>query len=403
VELAGRLNSFEQAAVALAVTRQLQITGRHVQRLTQEVGAELAQQRDEQAQRQRRRQLPAEAAPPPVAVVEVDGGRIFTRQPGAVGVQDAEVKEAKVADLLGLDSPVQAADPQPEPPASFRDAPRIRRLVRRRQGRAGGSAEEPEPTAADEPVEAGAPPRPPRAERPERLRRTCVAAMGDSHAFGPLVAAAAQRRGFFEAARQAFVADGAHYNWDIHRGYFPHFVAIADFIHVLCYLYRAACAVQPDEAARWAQYEAWMAACWQGRAAEVQQELACWQGRLGRPPPGEGLAEEDPRVALADALCYLGNNAPRRDYPSYRRQGLPVTSSLMESLVGEFNARLKGRDKHWNRPEGAEAILQVRAAVLSEDGRLGRYFATRPGCPYRRRPRPQGSAPRRRCRAKRRT
>jgi hypothetical protein len=62
-----------------------------------------------------------------------------------------------------------------------------------------------------------------------------------------------------------------------------------------------------------------------------------------------------------------------------------VTSSLVESLVGEFNARVKGRKKHWNRPKGAEEILQVRAAVLSEDDRLARHFAARPGSLYRRR------------------
>ena len=37
------------------------------------------------------------------------------------------------------------------------------------------------------------------------------------------------------------------------------------------------------------------------------------------------------------------------------------------------------------RDAGAEAILQVRAALLSEDGRLARYFADRPGRLYRRR------------------
>jgi hypothetical protein len=84
------------------------------------------------------------------------------------------------------------------------------------------------------------------------------------------------------------------------------------------------------------------------------------------------------------------------DYPRYRREGLPVTSSLVESLVGEFNARVKGKDKHWNRSageavEGGEAILQLRAAVLSQDGRLARFFASRPGCPYRRRPEPNAS------------
>ena len=57
----------------------------------------------------------------------------------------------------------------------------------------------------------------------------------------------------------------------------------------------------------------------------------------------------------------------------------------MESLVGEFNARVKARQKFWNRPAGAEAILQVRAALLSQDGRLERYFAERSGNPYRRR------------------
>jgi hypothetical protein len=34
--------------------------------------------------------------------------------------------------------------------------------------------------------------------------------------------------------------------------------------------------------------------------------------------------------------------------------------------------------------EGAEPILQLRAAILSEDDRLPRFFAQRPGNPYRR-------------------
>src|SRR5437764_2014189 len=110
-----------------------------------------------------------------------------------------------------------------------------------------------------------------------------------------------------------------------------------------------------------------------------------YQERLGRPPPGEELAATDPRRVLAEALSYLSNNTERMDYPRYRREGLPTTSSLVESLVGEFNARVKGKQKFWNRPGGAEGVLQVRAAYLSEDGRWERYFAERPGSPYRRR------------------
>jgi hypothetical protein len=209
--------------------------------------------------------------------------------------------------------------------------------------------------------------------------------MQNSRAFGPLLAGQAQRRGFYQASRRAFVGDGQAYNWTIHRGYFPHFEPIVDFLHVLCYVYLAAWAVGGEQAQRWSLYLDWLRACWQGRVSEVLEQLTVWQQRLGKPPPGEPLAENDPRRLVAEALTYLQNNQSRMDYPRYRREGLPVTSSLVESLVGEFNARVKGPEKFWNRPEGAEAILQVRAALLSDDDGLGRHFAQRPGCPYRRR------------------
>ncbi len=127
------------------------------------------------------------------------------------------------------------------------------------------------------------------------------------------------------------------------------------------------------------------APCWQGRVAEVIEQLQDWQGRVGRPPPGEELPASDPRRTVAEALGYFGHNKERMKYPEYRQQGLPVTSSLVESLVGQVNARVKSKQKYWNRGEGAEAILQLRAAALSEDGRLDRYLRERPGSPYRRR------------------
>src|SRR5687768_10754103 len=61
-----------------------------------------------------------------------------------------------------------------------------------------------------------------------------------------------------------------------------------------------------------------------------------------------------------------GRGGRRSAADAGRREGLPTTGRLVESLVGEFNARVKGRQKFWNRPAGAEAILQVRAALLSE-------------------------------------
>ena len=42
-------------------------------------------------------------------------------------------------------------------------------------------------------------------------------------------------------------------------------------------------------------------------------------------------------------------------------------------------------ERFWDNPEGAEAILQLRAAVLSDDNRLQTFVLTRPGCATRRR------------------
>lgn len=387
VAAAGQLKSFQQAAVALRLLAKLPISARHVGRLVQQAGAELAQARDHKA-RQRRRRQPATttAQAPAVAVVEVDGGRLGTRRPGCgPGVHQPQAREDKIACLVSVRSTTAPTDPQPEPPASFLQPPRVARLVRQMRAAATGAATEPDepsaavgeapPTAADERWQGA----------PKRLVRTCVATLSDSRAFGPMVAGEAHGRRFYQASRRAFVADGQAYNWKLQRGYFPDFEPIVDFLHVLCYLFVAAQATGATEAERWSVYVDWLRSCWQGRVSAVLAALAAAQERLGRPPPGEALAERDPRRLVAEALCYLKNNAKRMDYPRYRCQGLPVTSSLVESLVGEFNARVKGRDKWWNAPDGAEAILQVRAAVLSEDDRLARHFANRPGNPHRRR------------------
>ena len=369
----------------------IDISESQVRRLAHEVGQELIAQRDRQAVEHRRRQLAARTEVIPEAVViEVDGGRIRTRAAGAgPGVHDAQNKEDKIACLATLSGPTSPADPCPEPPASFVCPRRVQRLVAGMKGQAGGtdSQEIPEPSVPAGDTAAPAPPE----DRwsPARRVRTCVASLEKSSAFGPLVAAEAQRRGFYQAKRRAFVADGLAYNWTIHRGYFRDFEPIVDFLHVLCYVYSSARAVSEDEAGGWSVYLRWMRACWQGRAADVLAELDSWQERLGPPPAGEAkTAEErrDPRRVVWEARSYLRNNAKRMDYPRYRKEGLPTTSSLVESLVGEFNARVKSKQKHWDRPHGAESILQLRAAVLSEDDRLGRFFANRPGCPFRKRP-----------------
>jgi len=384
VELAARLKSAQQAQIALRVLDHLKISTRHIGTLTKEIGLELAQARDEKVGKHRRRQLqPQVQNPPEVVALEVDGGRLETRQPGCgPGVHQEQNKEDKIACLVSLSSQQHAQDPQPEPPPSFVDPPRVARLVQQMQQQTAPQAPPTEPVESPQ-----AEPSPAAQEdwpgAPKRLVRTCVASMVNSRAFGPMVAAEAQSRGFYQAKRGAFVGDGQKYNWTIQRAYFPHFEAIADLLHVLCYLYQAAWAVGAASGQGWSLYVQWLRACWQGRVAEVIKQLRWWQEQLG--PPQVDQEGADPRQQVSATLVYLSNNQGKMDYPRYRREGLPITSSLVESLVGEFNDRVKAKNKYWNRPEGAEAILQVRAAVLSEDERLARHFADRPGNPFRRR------------------
>jgi hypothetical protein len=365
------------------------ISESQVRRLAHEVGRELIDERDQKAVEHRRRQLvPRTDVVPEVVVVEVDGGRIRTRAAGsAAGVHEAQNKEDKIACLATLRGPAFTADPCPEPPEAFLCPRRVQWLVAQMKGLAGEAdpqeirdepADPQSAPTADEPTDRWS---------PKRLVRTCVASLEASCSFGPLVAAEAQQRHFYAAPRRAFVADGAAYNWAIHEGYFREFEPVVDLLHVLCYLYSSARAVSPDEPSGWDRYRVWMRACWQGRVAGVLAELDRWQEHLG-PPSGEAPGTEDrrdPRRVVWEARSYLRNNEKRMDYPRYRQLGLPTTSSLVESLVGEFNARVKAKQKHGNRPVGAESILQLRAAVLSEDERLARYFATRPGCPFRKR------------------
>ena len=53
------------------------------------------------------------------------------------------------------------------------------------------------------------------------------------------------------------------------------------------------------------------------------------------------------------------------NYPEYRKQGLPLTSSHIESTVKLINRRIKGSEKFWLR-EASECVLQLRADYLSD-------------------------------------
>lgn len=359
---------------------EVTISGRQVARIAAEVGRELEAQRDRPDPRPPE---PAVATRPALAVVEVDGGRLRIRGgdrdgPGAHG---AAWREDKIALLATAARHRSETDPQPELPASFRDPESVQKLAREIGGVGSLGPVTPGPRPPDD---APAPSGPVARRTPELLVRTYVATTRDSEAFGPMVAAEARRRNFEAAACGVFVGDGAAWLWKLQRRHFPGFTPVADFLHVLSYVFASARAVATEPEARWAYYLRWAEACWQGRAARVIEELRGIRESWGRLPARdlEPPAEDDPREVLSRGIVYLEHNVERMDYPRYRREGLPTTSSHAESTVKVFNRRLKGTEKSWG-VAGAEAMLQLRAAYLSEDGRLERHHRDRPYSPHR--------------------
>jgi hypothetical protein len=385
VRQAAKAPSFAEASDDLRELAGVSISATHLQRLCERVGQEWAQARDEDVERFRQQQLPAvPAAPPAVAAVMLDGGRLQTRAVAeGRGVHGPAWQETKVACCLSLASTEKAVDPQPEPPKALLDPPKVARLAVEMKARraAGVARQEPGTRAGSKPKEKRRRSRRPRWQ-PRKLVRTVVASMSDSDTFGWQVAAEVQRRRLGEAGRKACVCDGQKWNWTI---FLLHllpwgFIGILDFIHLAVHLYAAAQAVGGKPGEAWLRYEQWLRWAWSGEVKRLLGGLSEAAKHRGMPPPG--AKEDDPRQVLADVVGYVANNRDKMDYPTYRRQGLPLTSAPVESVIKQVNRRVKGTEKFWLRG-GVEGVLQVRAAYLSEDGRADRHWA---------RPRPRGRA-----------
>jgi len=365
--------SFREASDDLNALAELSISPSHLQRLGERIGREWRDARDAEVQQYREHQLPRTyAGPPATAAVMLDGGRYQSRAEGAGrGVTDPAWKEIKVACCQTYTAREHRSDPQPQPPAKFVDRTEVARLAAELKGHGGPAAGPPSPAQPRRPRRARG-----RRQRPSRrLVRTVVATTRDTEAFGWQVAAEVHRRGLDQAKRKACLADGSRALWGLFELHLvaAGFIGILDFVHLLVHLYAAAGAAEGRGSdAAWGLYVEWIGLAWAGQVVALLAALQVVRDRLGEPPPG--AKEDDPRRVVAETIGYVRNNRERMDYPSYRRQGLPISSAPVESTIKRMNRRIKGSEKFW-LTEGAEAVAQLRAAYLSEDDRVDRYWA----------------------------
>ena len=363
--------SFQQAAEDLRVLGEVKVSANRIHRAAQRVGEERIADRCAVASAYQQLPIPAQQqtpgpAPPEVGCIQTDGGRIQIRPRGAAwNESDTWWRESKVGCLLSMTSDTHAEDPTPTIPATFVDRARMAKISREIKGFSSETA-----SAESSPDALESLPR----EGPKVVAQTVVATTQKVDAFGELLVAKAHALGFAAAERKAFVGDGSETNWGLWRRCFSHYIPILDWVHAICYVYAAAMAgVAAPEG--WLAYCQWAQWLWSGQIDRILEQLRERQTQIGLPVAGD--AETSPQHRLADALRYLDNQRLRLNYPEYRRLGLPITSSHVESTIKRINRRMKGTEKFWD--EGAEPLLHLVADHLGTPDDRNPYWTSRPG------------------------
>ena len=403
------LKSFPQAAVASQKLLEFALGSKRIERVTERIGSgrigsERVAQRKAAVLAHKTRPLmekvagPPDVAPPECAAVMCDGGRHQRVEQN----EDSKTHwyEYKAGICLSVASVVSAQDPCPEVPAFLLDHDAVATLTREIGHREIGHKAADVPEAADPSgvsladtatgaslealltasaaaaeLATSASPRRGLPLSPQVLSRDVVATLENSREFGRLLATQAWSLGLFQATRKAFVADGLNWNWSLFEQHFQpfEFVPILDLIHAVTYVFAAATAGRPPSESG-TIYRRWVTWVWRGEVSQVIVELAARQAELGLPTDTD--SDTSPRRIVRDALTYLQNQQSRMNYPEYRRQGLPLTSSHMESTIKELNDRLKGSEKFWSK-SGGEAVLQLKADTLCDSQPLIPFWTQR--------------------------
>jgi hypothetical protein len=364
--------SFVEASKALLALAEVEVSRERVQRWTKRVGEERVAEAEALAQSYEHLPLPEQRKSPAdqipqVACVQMDGGRIQIRdRHEESGERESKGywRETLVGCCLSMTSSEHPIDPCPTIPGTFVDPARMSELGREIKGFS-SSQEDLAEASPDVPE--------PRLGRPKVLVRSVVATRQGIDAFGKRLVAAAHARGFHAARRKAFVADGAASNWSLHKKHFSHYTPVLDFTHAVCYVFAAAMAGR-SFAEGWSEYCQWAQWLWEGATSTLVAAVAQRVQALG--PPGDGEGETSPLKIVAEAWQYLTNQQSRMKYAEYRKLGLPITSSHIESTIKQINRRMKGTEKFWN--QGAEPLLQLVADHLSETPDLDRFWTRRP-------------------------
>ena len=214
--------------------------------------------------------------------------------------------------------------------------------------------------------------------RPAVIKRFAVANIDTSDSFGNSVLHKAHQQQLHTAKRKAYLGDGDKKIWAIYEDYFRQggWIGVLDFVHAIEYAFEAAKLSTEDEPRCWGKYIEFASHIWQGRVLTVIRRLDKIISDLNSRKKNKTNQEKIEK--LQSIRNYFKNNYTRMDYPEYRKKGLPISSCHVESLIKQFNRRVKSTEKFWNK-SSLKGVLKLKASFLSRDNSLQRFWDNRYG------------------------
>jgi len=191
---------------------------------------------------------------------------------------------------------------------------------------------------------------------PESMRY--VARRTAKGGFGWLLYQLAVDGGLKQAKQVVVLGDGAPWIWNLAAEHFPGAVQIVDLYHAKEHVWDVAHAVFGHGTA---VGMAWVTtACSLLEAGQIA-DLVSAIAALPPIPPEPGQARSIPERAVG----YFTTNAERMRYPVFRAQAMHLGSGIAEAACKTIvSTRAKRSGMRWT-PEGLDALLPVRTAVLN--------------------------------------
>jgi hypothetical protein len=321
---------FRKAESAL-LTLGIRASFKTIERISEEVGAELVAEQRRQAAGASADSLAPEN-PAELLVCEGDGMRVRLREEDAVCSEDEDESPA-------------------ERESNWREI-KVGVVIRGQHGR-----ELPDGTYQD----------------PQTLVQTYVVTLGAIDEFGKLLKSEALRRGWAEAQDRVVLSDAGHGLPGMWVREFGGVRWIIDYDHTKNRLSECAAVIHPPGAAFSKLFGHWEGLLYNGHMDRLLRELvARAEEHAPRPKRPADLEETSPGRILWTNIFYLETYRDHMDYPAYRALGWFIGSGHVEAACKMIGVRMKAANKRWTN-EGAHAI----AAIIVERTCSDRRWANR--------------------------